>query len=435
MIETAKTQVGYAQDETRRAIEAIWRMEAPRLVAGLARFTRDLSRAEDLAQDALVAAFQNWPAEGIPRNPAAWLMAAAKRRAIDGFRHDRMRSEKLRQVGADMATDQELEGEDVEARLIASLDEDGQDNRLGLVFATCHPLLSPEARAALTLRVVAGLSTDEIARAFLSAEPTIAQRIVRAKKSLAQAGVPFEIPRGAERAERLPSVLEIVYLIFNEGYAATSGDDLLRPRLCQDALRLGRSLAALMPDEPEVLGLLALMALQASRLRAREAADGTPILLLDQDRSRWDRVLIRHGLDMLQRALALPRGAGPYTLQAAIAACHARAYRAEDTDWRQIAAIYEALWRRDPSPVIALNRAVAVSMAFGPEAGLPLLDALGEDGALKDYHLLPAARGDLLERLGRGAEAGTEFRRAANLTRNSRERALLMARAARSLLP
>jgi RNA polymerase sigma-70 factor (ECF subfamily) len=418
------------QQATNRAIEAVWRIEQPRLIAGLARYVGDLSLAEDIAQDALVSAFEHWPADGIPRNPAAWLMAAAKRRAIDRFRHRRMRSEKLLQVGADLETDQELAGADAEARLIAALDDDLGDNMLGLIFATCHPVLSPEARAALTLRIVGGLTTEEIARAFLAPEPTIAQRIVRAKKTLAGARVPFEVPRGAQRVERLPSVLEVVYLVYNEGYSATSGDDLLRPQLCHDAMRLGRVLAGLLPGEAEVLGLLALMELQASRLKARLAADGMPILLMDQDRSRWDRLLIGRGLDALKRAEALPGPRGPYFVQAAIAACHARALTPDSTDWGMIAALYGALGEMSPSPVIELNRAVAVSMARGPAAALPLLDVLAQDPALAGYHLLPAARADLLARMGRNAEARADFEKAAALTRNGRERALLMARAA-----
>lgn len=415
---------------TNRAIEAVWRIEQPRLIAGLARFVGDLSLAEDIAQDALVSAFEHWPAEGIPRNPAAWLMAAGKRRAIDGFRHRRMRAEKLRQVGADLATDQALAGEAEEARLIDALDDDVGDEMLGLIFATCHPVLSPEARAALTLRVVGGLTTEEIARAFLSSEPTIAQRIVRAKKALAGARVAFEVPRGDERAKRLGSVLEVLYLIFNEGYSATSGGDLLRPQLCHDAMRLGRVLTGLLPREPEVLGLSALMELQASRLKARLAADGTPILLMDQDRRRWDRLMIERGLSALARAESLPGPRGPYFIQAAIAACHARALAPDATDWGLIAALYGALGNISPSPVIALNRAVAISMARGPEAALPLLDELADDPQLEGYHLLPAARADLLARMGRNEEASAEFERAAGLTQNARERELLMARAA-----
>ena len=413
--------------DAHRAIEAVWRIESPRVVAGLARMLRgDVGLAEELAQDALVTALERWPESGVPDNPGAWLMAAAKRRAIDHFRRAKMLERKHRELGRE-----ELEREAVVPDLDEALDDPVGDDLLRLVFVACHPVLSTEARVALTLRLLGGLTTDEIARAFLVPEPTIAQRIVRAKKTLAAAGVPFEVPRGEELAARRASVLEVVYLIFNEGYSATSGDDWMRPALCDDALRLGRILAGLVPAEPEVHGLVALMEVQASRLRARSGPDGEPILLLDQDRARWDRLLIRRGLAALERAERLGGALGPYALQAAIAACHARAATAAETDWRRIAALYAALARVVPSPVVELNRAVAVAMADGPAAGLAMLDALAGDKALAGYHLLPAVRGDFLAKLGRLGEARAELERAAGLTRNARERTLLLARAAR----
>ena len=413
--------------DAHRAIEAVWRIESPRVVAGLARMLRgDVGLAEELAQDALVTALERWPESGVPDNPGAWLMAAAKRRAIDHFRRAKMLERKHRELGRE-----ELEREAVVPDLDEALDDPVGDDLLRLVFVACHPVLSTEARVALTLRLLGGLTTDEIARAFLVPEPTIAQRIVRAKKTLAAAGVPFEVPRGEELAARLASVLEVVYLIFNEGYSATSGGDWMRPALCDDALRLGRILAGLVPAEPEVHGLVALMEVQASRLRARSGPDGEPILLLDQDRARWDRLLIRRGLAALERAERLGGALGPYALQAAIAACHARAATAAETDWRRIAALYAALARVVPSPVVELNRAVAVAMADGPAAGLAMLDALAGDKALAGYHLLPAVRGDFLAKLGRLGEARAELERAAGLTRNARERTLLLARAAR----
>jgi RNA polymerase sigma-70 factor, ECF subfamily len=411
---------------THRAIEAVWRIESARLIAGLARMVRDVGLAEDLAQDALVAALEQWPASGVPANPGAWLMSVAKRRALDHFRRDRLLERKHEELGREIDARQER----VVPELDAALDDEVGDDLLRLVFTACHPVLSREARVALTLRLLGGLTTEEIARAFLVPEPTVAQRIVRAKRTLAEARVPFEVPRGAELAERLSSVLEVVYLVFNEGYAATAGDDWMRPALCEDALRLGRILAGLMPREPEVHGLVALMEIQASRAGARVGASGEAVLLLDQDRARWDHVLIGRGLAALARAEALGGALGPYALQAAIAACHARARTAGDTDWARIAALYAALARLAPSPVVELNRAVALSMAFGPAAGLELVDALTAEPALRDYHLLPAVRGDLLHRLGRAAEARAEFERAAALTRNARERDVLLARAA-----
>jgi RNA polymerase sigma factor (sigma-70 family) len=409
--------------DTYRAIEATFRIERARLVAGLVRVTRDIDRAEELAQDAQIAALAAWPKSGVPASPGAWLMAVAKRRAIDALRRDAMRSRKHEVIAHEQ--DEEF---DAEAETIAALDDDLGDELLGLIFTACHPMLSPDARAALTLRVVGGLTTDEIARAFLSSEPTIAQRIVRAKKAIAKAGLGFEVPRGAERAARLPSVLEVVYLVFNEGYAATAGDDLVRPALAQEAIRLGRILAGLMPDDAEVLGLLALMEIQASRLAARSGPDGAFIPLDQQDRARWDRLLIDRGLAALARAEAL-HGDGPYVLQAALAACHARARRAADTDWPRIAALYDRLRDVTPSPVIDLNRAIAHSRAHGPEAGLALLDAIGDGDALRGYAPLPAARADFLFRAGRLVEARSQFEAAAALTRNARERAFLLARA------
>ena len=416
-----------AQPETRREIDAVFRMERAKLIAGLARFTRDVGLAEELAQDALVSALDQWPRTGVPRNPGAWLMAAAKNRAIDLFRRNRIAERKYAEVGRELE-----EEERAVPDYDTALDDDIGDDLLSLIFTACHPVLKPEARAALTLRLLGGLTTAEIARAFLVPEPTIAQRIVRAKKTLAEAKVPFETPRGPERAERLASVLGVLYLIFNEGYTATAGEDWMRPKLSQEALRLGRVLAGLTADEPEVHGLVALMEIQASRFGARVGPDGEPILLLDQNRARWDRLLIRRGLAALDRAVALGGAEGPYALQGAIAACHARARTAEETDWAQIAALYGMLAARHPSPVIELNRAVAVSMAEGPAAGLALVETVAEDPTLKAYHVLPSVRGDLLFKLQRFAEAKTEFERAAKLTRNERERALLMRRAAES---
>jgi RNA polymerase sigma factor (sigma-70 family) len=409
--------------EARRTIDAVWRIESPRLIAGLVRVVRDVGLAEELAQDALVAALERWPSEGVPDNAGAWLMATAKRRAIDLLRHrktvDRKHEELAHVLPGDHVPDE------------GALDDDVGDDLLRLVFIACHPVLSREARAALTLRLLCGLTTDEIARAFLVAEPTIAQRIVRAKRTLADERVPFELPSRAERAGRVASVLEVTYLVFNEGYAATAGAAWTRPDLCGDALRLGRVLAGLAPDEPEVHGLVALMEIQASRLGARQTAAGDPILLLDQNRALWDRILIARGLDALGRAEALGGARGPYALQAAIASCHARAPVAGDTDWTHIATLYGILCEVAPSPVVELNRAVAVAMAEGPAAGLAILDGLRDLPSLAGYHLLPAVRGDLLAKLGRDREAVAEFERAAELTRNDRERALLLERAAR----
>lgn len=410
--------------ETHQAIEATFRIERARLIAGLARMVRNVDLAEDLAQDALVVALSEWPRTGVPANPGAWLMTAAKRRAIDGLRRDKVRERRHAEIVRTLNETFDGAAEAIEA----AMDDDLGDELLGLIFTACHPILSPDARAALTLRVVGGLTTDEIARAFLSSEAAIAQRIVRAKKAIAKAGLTFEVPRGAERAARLSSVLEVIYLIFNEGYAATAGDNLVRPDLCLEAQRLGRVLAGLMPEDAEVLGLLALMEIQASRLRARTGPHGASIPLTEQDRSRWDQLLIRRGLDALARAEALG-GDGPYVLQAALAACHARARRAADTDWLRIAALYDRLCVVAPSPVVDLNRAIAHGMAFGPEAGLKLVDEIGGGGALRHYAPLPAARGDFLFRAGRLAEARSEFKAAATLTRNVRERAFLLARA------
>ncbi|NGN70113.1 RNA polymerase sigma factor [Streptomyces sp. A7024] len=406
---------------------AVWRIESARLIAGLTRLVRDVGTAEELAQDALVAALEQWPRDGVPDNPGAWLMAAAKRRGIDLIRRRETYARKLSEVGEDLRHRQQDGGRDD----FDAVDEDRiEDDVLRLVFTACHPVLPTEARVALTLRMIGGLRTDEIARAFLVAEPTVAQRIVRAKKALTKAQVPFEVPQGEERAERLASVLEVIYLIFNEGYSATAGDDWMRPALCEDALRLARLLQGLMPDEPEVHGLAALLEFQASRSAARTGDDGEPVLLLEQNRSRWDQLLIRRGIAALALAGKTADGpAGPYVLQAAIAACHAQARKAEDTDWGRIAALYAQLARATPSPVVELNRAVAVSMAEGPAAGLALVDALTDEPALKDYHLLPSVRGDLLAKLGRSAEARAEFVRAADLTRNEAERALLLRRA------
>jgi RNA polymerase sigma factor (sigma-70 family) len=410
--------------DTHRTIETVFRIEAPKLIAGLARVTRDVGRAEELAQDALVAALQQWPGEGVPRNPGAWLMQAAKHRALDGLRRDKMLKRKHEEIGRDL--DEEA---DPIAELEDALDDEVGDDLLRLIFTACHPVLAIEARLALTLRLIGGLTTEEIARAFLVPEPTMAQRLVRAKKALAEAKVPYEVPHGSELAERLGSVLEVVYLIFNEGYSATAGEDWVRPGLCQEAMRLGRILAGLAPQEPEVHGLVALMELQASRLRARIGQDGQPVLLLDQNRALWDHLLINHGLKALETAGELAPSPGSYVLQAELAACHARARKAEDTDWARIAALYGALGALTPSPVIELNRAVAVAMAEGPAAGLALVDALASAPALKNYHLLPSVRADLLGKLGRHDEAQAEFIRAAGMTRNRRERDLLLGRA------
>ena len=418
------------QAETHRAIEATFRIERARLIAGLARIVRNVDLAEELAQDALVVALSEWPRTGVPANPGAWLMAVAKRRALDAFRRDKMRARKHEEIARTLPGYATTTRDGAAEAIEAAMDDDLGDELLGLIFTACHPILSPDARAALTLKVVGGLTTDEIARAFLSSEATIAQRIVRAKKAIAKAGLTFEVPRGAERAARLPSVLEVIYLIFNEGYAATAGDDLVRPGLCLEAQRLGRILAGLMPEDAEVLGLLALMEIQASRQKARTGPDGAFIPLTEQDRARWDHLLISRGLDALARAEALgPAAHGPYVLQAALAACHARARRAADTDWPRIAALYDRLRVVAPSPVVDLNRAIAHSMAFGPEAGLRLVDEIADADALRDYAPLPAARGDFLFRAGRLAEARSEFKAAATLTRNARERAFLLARA------
>ncbi|HEY0996134.1 MAG TPA: DUF6596 domain-containing protein [Gemmatimonadaceae bacterium] len=411
--------------DVHRVIDAVWRMESAKLVAALARRVGDVGLAEDLAQDALVAALEQWPSSGVPDNPGAWLMATAKRRGVDQLRHRTMaeRKHELLAPELDARRDEAL------AALEASLDDDVGDDRLRLVFITCHPVLSTEARVALTLRLLGGLTTPEIARAFLVPEPTMAQRLVRAKRTLAEARVPFEVPRGAERQARLVSVLEVIYLVFNEGYSATAGEELVRPALCDEALRFGRILAQLEPAEAEVHGLVALMELQASRLRARVSATGEPILLPDQDRSRWDHLLVQRGLAALARAQSLGGAMGPYTLQAAIAACHARARTAAATDWVKIAALYDALASLVPSPVVELNRAMAVAMAFGPGEGLAIADALCEERALQRYHLLPAVRGDLLLRLGRLDEGRAELARAASLTQNARERDLLLEKA------
>ena len=412
--------------ETHRAIDAVWRIESPRLIAGLARLVRDVGLAEDLAQDALVAALERWPEAGVPDNPGAWLMAVAKRRAIDVLRRRTLLERKEAEIGHEIDAQLERAVPDLDA----AIDDHVGDDLLRLVFMACHPVLSTEARVALTLRLLGGLTTPEIARAFLVPEPTVAQRIVRAKRTLAEARVPFEVPRGDELAARLSSVLGVLYLIFNEGYTATAGDDWMRPALCEDALRLGRIVAELVPAEPEVHGLVALMEIQASRSGARIGPSGAPVLLLDQDRGRWDRLLIRRGLAALERAEALGGALGPYALQAAIAACHARARTPGETDWARIAALYDALAELTPSPVVELNRAVALSMAFGPAAGLELVDALVSEPTLRGYHLLPSVRGDLLAKLGRLDEARAEFERAATLTRNARERELLLERAA-----
>jgi RNA polymerase sigma factor (sigma-70 family) len=410
--------------DTHSAIDAVWRIESARIIAGLARIVRDIGLAEELAQDALVAALEQWPKSGIPDNPGAWLMAAAKHRAIDHFRRNKLLERKHEELGRELQTRQETAVADFDT----ALDDDIGDDLLRLVFTACHPVLSPEARVALTLRLLGGLTTDEIARAFLVTEPTIAQRIVRAKRTLSEARVPFEVPRGPDVAARLSSVLEVIYLIFNEGYSATAGEDLIRPALCEDALRLGRILAQLAPNEPEVHGLVALMEIQASRSGARVGPSGEPILLLEQDRGRWDQLLIHRGLAAIERAEELGGSLGPYALQAAIAACHARARTSEETDWQGIATLYDALARLMPSPIVELNRAVAVAMASGPAAGLNIIDGLASEPSLKAYHLLPSVRGDFLFKLGRFAEARAEFERAASLTRNAREREFLLER-------
>jgi RNA polymerase sigma-70 factor (ECF subfamily) len=415
--------------DTHRAIEAVFRIEQAKLIAGLTRMVRDVGVAEELAQDALVAALEQWPESGIPEKPGAWLMAAAKHRAIDLFRRNTLAHRKHAELGYELEIEQERPPD-----LDAALDDHVGDDLLRLIFISCHPILSPEARAALTLRLLGGLTTEEIARAFLVPEPTIQQRIVRAKRALSESRVPFEVPRGEELAARLSSVLSVIYLIFNEGYSATAGDDWMRPQLCEEALRLGRILAELAHDEPEVHGLVALMEIQASRFETRTSPSGEPILLLDQNRARWDQLLIRRGLAALERAETLAResgrASGPYALQAAIAACHARARTAEETDWARVVGLYGALGEIAPSPIVELNRAVALAMLFGPEAGLEIVDALTAEPVLKTYHLLPSVRGDLLKKLGRLGEARAEFERAAGLTRNERERKLLLDRAA-----
>ncbi len=414
-----------ATDHVHNAIDAVWRIESARLIAGLARIVRDVGVAEELAQDALVAALQQWPQSGIPNNPGAWLMAAAKHRAIDHLRRNKRLEAKHQELGRDLDARQSAAAEQIEN----AMDDDVGDDLLRLMFTACHPVLSREARVALTLRLLGGLTTDEIARAFLTRESTIAQRIVRAKRALSDARVPFEVPRGAEFTARLSSVLDVIYLIFNEGYTATSGDDWTRPALCEDALRVGRILAELVPAEPEVHGLVALMEIQSSRLGARVSATGAPILLLDQNRALWDQLLIHRGLAALARAERLTDAPGPYALQASIAACHARAHTAEETDWQRIVELYEQLVRIAPSPVIELNRAVAVGMASGPAAGLAVVDSIAADPLLQNYHLLPGVRGDFLAKLGRPDEARREFERAAALTGNARERELMLARA------
>jgi RNA polymerase sigma-70 factor (ECF subfamily) len=412
--------------DTHRAIDAVWRIESARIIAGLTRLVRDISVAEDLAQDALLAALDQWPQSGIPQNPGAWLMAAAKNRAMDLFRRRSLLDRKHTELGREVDDHQP----DPTSDYTAALDDTVGDDLLRLVFISCHPILSTEARLALTLRLLGGLTTAEIARAFLVPEPTIAQRIVRAKRTLADASVPFEVPRGPELAARLSSVLQVLYLIFNEGYAATAGDDLLRPALCDEAMRLGRILTELVPEEPEAHGLIALMEIQASRARARVGPGGEPILLFDQNRARWDLLLIRRGLAALERAERLGGASGPYALQAAIAACHARARTPDETDWPRIVSLYEALAQATPSPIVELNRAVAVSMVAGPAAALGIIDALADEPSLQSYHLLPAVRGDFLLKLGRTADACAEFERAACLTRNTRERDFLLGRAA-----
>jgi RNA polymerase sigma-70 factor, ECF subfamily len=417
--------------DTHRAIDAIWRIESARIIAGLTRIVRDVGVAEDLAQDALVAALHQWPEQGVPDNPGAWLMVTAKHRAIDLLRRRTRLERKHQELGHEIEAQQEMAAPDLDA----AIDDVVGDDLLRLVFISCHPVLSTEARVALTLRLLGGLATEEIARAFLIAEPTVAQRIVRAKRTLAEARVPFEVPRGAELAARLSSVLQVIYLNFNEGYSATTGDDWMRPALCEEALRLGRILAELVPKEPEVHGLVALMEIQASRSRARVGPRGEPILLFDQNRAHWDQLLIRRGLAALERAEQLGGELGPYALQAAIAACHARARIPAETDWARIVALYETLAQLAPSPIVELNRAVALAMAFGPEAGLEVVDRLESEPSLQNYHLLPSVRGDLLTRLGRFDEARGEFERAAALTRNARERELLLERAAACASP
>jgi len=412
--------------DTHRVIEAVWRIESARLIAGLARMVRDVGLAEELAQDALVIALERWQETDIPDNPGAWLMATAKHRAIDLFRRNKLLERKHEELSRELKTQQDM----AMANFEIPEDHEIDDDLLRLVFVSCHPVLSTEARVALTLRLLGGLTTQEIARAFLVPEPTVAQRIVRAKRTLSEARVPFEVPRGKDLAARLSSVLEVIYLIFNEGYSATAGEDWMRPALCEDALRLGRILAELAPQEPEVHGLVALMEIQASRLRARVGPNGEPVLLLDQDRTRWDQLLIRRGLAALERAEKLGGALGPYALQAAIAACHARARIAAETDWRRVVALYDGLAQLTPSPVVELNRAVAVAMAFGPAAGLEIVDRLTSEPTLKAYHLLPSVRGDFLFKLGRFTEAQSEFERAAKLTQNARERELLLTRAA-----
>jgi RNA polymerase sigma-70 factor, ECF subfamily len=419
------TASGLSTADTHRAIEAVWRIESARLIAGLARIVRDIGQAEELAQDALVAALEQWPVSGVPRNPGAWLMATAKHRAIDQFRRRAVLERKHAELGRDLEVQQRIDL----ATDASAADDDVGDDLLRLIFTACHPVLSSDARVALTLRMVGGLTTGEIARAFLVTEATVAQRIVRAKRTLAEARVPFEVPAGRDLGARLASVLEVVYLIFNEGYSATTGDDWMRPGLSDEALRLGRMLAILAPGESEVHGLVALMEIQASRVGARVGRGGEPIRLLEQDRTRWDQLLIRRGLAALDRAEGLGGALGPYALQAAIAACHARARLPEETDWARIAALYDALAQLAPSPIVDVNRAVAIGMAFGPAAGLELADRLTTEPTLKQSHLLPAVRGDLLDKLGRRDEAAAEFQRAAELTRNSRERTLLLERA------
>lgn len=412
-----------------RTINAVWRIESAKIIGALARMVRDVGVAEELAQDALVAALEQWPREGVPDNPAGWLMQASKHRALDLLRRRKLHASKEDEISREIDAQHEMAAADFAEAVDAALDDDVGDDLLRLVFTACHPVLSPEARVALTLRLLGGLTTDEIARSFLVPEPTVAQRIVRAKRTLAAARVPFEAPRAHELGARLASVLEVIYLVFNEGYSATAGDDWMRPALCEEALRLGRILAELVPDEPEVHGLVALMEIQASRSAARVDAQGEPVLLLEQNRARWDQLLIRRGFAALQRAEALGGALGPYALQAAIAACHARARTPEQTDWTRIAALYEALAQLAPSPIVELNRAVALSMTFGPAAGLELVDALRDEPLLQGYHLLPSVRGDLLAKLGRKAEACAEFQHAASLTRNARERKLLLMRA------
>jgi RNA polymerase sigma factor (sigma-70 family) len=418
--------------EVHKIVEAVWRMESAKIIAMLARMLRDVGQAEELAQDALVQALERWPANGVPDQPAAWLTTVAKNRALDVLRHRQLHSEKEAAISYEIDLLLQDAAPDIERAVADALENDIGDDLLRLVFVACHPVLPTDGRVALTLRLLGGLSTDEIARAFLVPEKTVAQRIVRAKRTLAEAKVPFEAPRAHELGERLASVLQVIYLIYNEGYSASAGADWMRPALCEDALRLGRILAGLQPDEPEVHGLVALMEIQSSRARARVGPKGEPILLLEQDRSRWDQMLIRRGLAALARAEQTARGFGPYALQAAIAACHARARRAEDTDWQRIAALYDALAQLSPWPIVELNRAVALSMAYGPQAGLEVVDGLRDAPALKTYHLLPSVRGDLLARLGRHEEARAEFERAAGLTQNQRERQLLLARASSS---